>query len=265
MASVRDDDKDRQNTILSAKRVELEQLLCRAGFSVEQSQTQNLKDIRDFILAEDAAVALNTLSRRLCRGHTTSLPPDFPKPLTFQNDMLPTEHRTLEARKKAYGKVIDAMFNFENKQPVAISYCASVTSDFSAVGVNKFTGTLQDCSGHASLIVGRAPLSDGRCGFIIRNSYGSDINSNVGVRSQLDGSGNILIPEDALFNNLKEVSVIPPKGETYSAPRDLFSNMGMGSGFGTHPSVAPVAPSPLSRPTQAKRPAPQPEETLPTE
>jgi hypothetical protein len=201
------------------------EVLCRAGFSDDQSRFQNLADLSDVIAADDAFVALKKLSDKVCAGHTAPLPKDFPNPVAVWNEELPDNMRGVSDRKKVYSKVIDAMFDFKKRQPLMISYCDQVLKNFGYIGLNKDTGHLLECSNHASLIIGRGTMPDGRCGFLIRNSWGTDRDGYHGITSQIDDNGDIMIPEDALYNNLISVSVLPPRGEKYKAPRNVYEGI----------------------------------------
>lgn len=237
--------------------------LCRSGLSVSANQFVDLKLVADFITAETSQDALWTISSKVCLDHTDALPGDFPDPIAFSADVLPQEFRSVGDRVNVYRKVIEAMTAFKNKQPIEIAYCSQMIKDFTAVGIDPINGTTSKCSGHASLIVGRERLSDGRCGYWIRNSYGTDRDGDHGVVSQLDGRGNILVPEDVLLSNLLDLAVLPPRGETYIPPEDVYkkdppANQGQGGalyypqqGWGGYPyPMPPTQPMPPNQPKQ---------------
>jgi hypothetical protein len=219
-------DSSAENKTVARAADRLSDLLCNAGFSEEQSKFTKLADVTSIIGAEDVFSALKVLANKVCAGHTEPLPSDFPNPVTYSNDQLPPGMSTDTARAKVYGKMIDAMFNFKNKQPIMIGYCAEVLGDFGNVGIDPKTGDVKKgCGLHASLIVGRGTLPDGRCGFLIRNSWGTDRDDAHGVTSQIDDQSDIMIPEDALYNNLTDIAVLPPRGEKYQPPQNTYQGI----------------------------------------
>lgn len=117
--------------------------------------------------------------------------------------------------------MIDAFFQFRRKQPIVISYCAEVLTAPAASGIDDKNGTVKTCAGHAGLIIGKGRMADGRCGYQIRNSWGTDPD---GVENG-DTKGNVWVAEDNLYRNLIEMDVLPPRGETYVPPQDLYSGI----------------------------------------
>jgi hypothetical protein len=67
----------------------------------------------------------------------------------------------------------------------------------------------------------------------------------------MDDKGDILVPEDALYNNLFEVSVLPPRGETYTPPQDIYKKEPVGiqvmpanGGYNSFPPMQALPPMP---------------------
>lgn len=219
-------DRAKARRVLEDARALLGGVLCRAGFTDDQSRFVDEARLVNMIVAEDVYEALAHLSAQVCENRTKNLPPDFPgPPITLWKEEIPRRYQTIEARSVIFHRMIHAMFDFKKKQPIMINYCSNVLTDYGYVGLDIKTGVSRSCSGHASLLIGRRRGADGRCGFIMRNSWGSDRDSSKGSITNLDDQGNLWIPEDALYNNLREVAVLPPKGETYRPPTHLYEGL----------------------------------------
>lgn len=219
-------DQARQDGILAKASAKFTSLFCEGGFNDTQSGFGKMNEMLGMIVADSVYGTLKEISAKVCAGHIRALPRDFPeKPATFgMNQITPSSLLEIKSRSKIYSHVMDAMFDFKNKQPVMIGYCDEVLTkpaNDSLVDPEKPV----DCSVHASLIIGRGTMTDGRCGFLIRNSWGTDRDSQHGLPSNIDANGDVWVAEDDLYRNLFDMSVIPPQGEAYKPPKNAYEGL----------------------------------------
>jgi hypothetical protein len=203
--------------ILNEAKESLGSQLCLANFKPKQKNFEDIKQVKTFLLSDDVFDGLKILSDKLCAGQTIKLPPEFPdKPKMFLRTSIPIvgAFENPKAKRLIFQRVISAMLNFKNRQPLMIAYNSQVLSNPLVVAN----------SGHASLIIGRGRLTDGRCGYLIRNSWGAD-GDGLGSTDRLDMNGDILVAEDDLIGSLHDVSVLPPHGEEYKPPKDLYDGV----------------------------------------
>lgn len=87
----------------------------------------------------------------------------------------------LPAQDEQWVPAIDSKLD-ELNAPIAVSYCARGLYDESYDGVNRKTATTPlgvkpDCSNHESIIAGKKQIN-GKCHFLLRNSWGSGFHSS---------------------------------------------------------------------------------------
>lgn len=217
-------DQGAQDRILRAAGSRLTSLACSGNFGPGQRDFEDLNEAVQIIAADTVLEAFKRLSARICAGHTQALPADFPsRPVAFSIDQIthPVEARAIQTRGMIYSKVINAMFDFKKRQPLMITFCAEVLTDPGHTGLSDKDGSIGKCGSHATLIIGRGTMTDGRCGFLIRNSWGKDWDDDPTTNA----NGDIWVAEDDLYRNLMGVSVIPPRGENYKPPSDTYAGV----------------------------------------
>ncbi|MBK7963517.1 MAG: hypothetical protein IPK04_21370 [Bdellovibrionales bacterium] len=203
--------------ILNAARNTLGSQLCLANLNPKLKTFDDIKQMKSFLLSDDIFDGLKILSDRICAGQTIKLPPEFPdKPNVFIGSLIPIPGAlgNPKAKRLIFDRMISAMLNFKNRQPLMIAYNSKVFSDPHA-------GSMAD---HSSLIIGRRRLTDGRCGYLIRNSWGTD-GGGLGDTDRVDKNGDILVAAEDLIRSLDRVSVLPPQGEEYKPPEDLYAGV----------------------------------------
>ena len=220
-------DQSKQNLILNQGSVTFATTFCNAGFSRDQSNFRNIAAVMRIITADSVFGALKEFSAKACSGNTMELPSDFPeRPVTFNLIQItnPSTAKAIKPRSLIFSRIIGAMFDFKKKQPIMIGYCDEVLMHPDNEGIDDKDGNIdsKNCASHASLIIGRGKMTDGRCGFLIRNSWGTDRDDGHGLVSNIDANGDVWVAEDDLYRNLDEISVLPPKGESYHPPLNAY-------------------------------------------
>ena len=76
-------------------------------------------------------------------------------------------------------KTMNKELNGSNPQPIGINYCENILWDKSVQGINssgEFDWSV--CKHHhISVVIGQQPTTDGRCEFLVRNSFGQSCNA----------------------------------------------------------------------------------------
>ncbi len=207
-----------QQKVLNEAREALGSQLCLANFAVPQRSIENIDEIRRFLLSEDVFEGLKNLSDKVCSGQTIQLPADFPdKPVMYSitDAPFPGAAHHPQAKSLILRRMITAMLSFQNRQPLMIAYNSSVLSS---------PQSSETTAKHGSLIIGRGKLTDGRCGYLIRNSWGSD-GDGLGTTDRIDKNGDILVAEEDLMRSLSRISVLPPRGEKFKPPQGLYEGV----------------------------------------
>ncbi|MBL7669600.1 MAG: hypothetical protein JNM39_03875 [Bdellovibrionaceae bacterium] len=206
------------SNILNKARETLVAQLCLANFTPQQRNFEDINQIRSFLLSDDIFDGLKILSDKLCAGQTIKLPPEFPdKPNIFSASDIPIPGalENPKAKRLIFNRMISAMLSFKNRQPLMIAYNSNVLSNPASTDPD---------ANHSSLIIGRRKLTDGRCGYLIRNSWGTD-GDGLGITDRIDKNGNILVAEEDLMRSLAQVAVLPPEGENYKPPQGLYDGV----------------------------------------
>ena len=86
----------------------------------------------------------------------------------------------------------------EKGMPVGINYCANILEH------PDYSGSIdaKDCEKHVSMIVGTARDQNGKCTYVVRNSWGTNCGRNVYHKDYTCRDGNIYIPKEALLKNV---------------------------------------------------------------
>ena len=109
---------------------------------------------------------------------------------------------TTEQRAIKFATVINTLLNKKPMQPVGIEYCANLYKESAAKhfpGVARGHKNLNQCHAHASIVIGRKKDKDGKCKFLVRNSWGKDWCPNVdGIECDEKQGGQVWIEEKHL-------------------------------------------------------------------
>ncbi len=94
---------------------------------------------------------------------------------------------------------LSARLSLLNPQPVAIAYCEDVLRDKSIRSVDS-SGKRVDCKNHhLSVVIGSRPTDDGKCEFLVRNSYGASCVPYAWPCKR----GQVWVHQDALSYNIE--------------------------------------------------------------
>lgn len=110
---------------------------------------------------------------------------------------------------KIQGQMND-QFNNPNPQPMSINYCENVLWDKKTVGIDS-SGQFNwsACkSHHISVVVGQRPTNDGRCEFLVRNSYGQSCYAYPDWKCE---NGQVWVDSKTLINNMHGLSWLEDK------------------------------------------------------
>ncbi len=118
-------------------------------------------------------------------------------------------------------KLIHAALDQSLPQPAVVSYCSRVLSDKNAKataeplgkGARPCTDRPKKYDGHVSAVVGRRKAENGKCQFLVRNSWGMACKDRPTQKPYAWDCevGQIWVDEDALANNSYWVSYLPAK------------------------------------------------------
>ncbi len=110
-----------------------------------------------------------------------------------------------ETRDIARADMIDELdHQLENfKKPVGISYCSRVLSKKSANGIDYYNKPRKNCAPHASVVIGKRADTNGKCQYLIRNSWGRN-HKYPWETSQ----GDIWLSEEAMMLNVYKLHIV---------------------------------------------------------
>ncbi len=133
---------------------------------------------------------IQLLIAKTCLSHSVSVP------------RLSCEHKTRK------GGVLDYEIDLhlENrKEPLGITFCSTVLNNKNAEAVNRSGGVsdIQSCGAHAAVIIGKRGTADGKCEYLIRNSWGKSYSY-----SWKTSNGDIWIDGKALMKNLLGIQIV---------------------------------------------------------
>jgi hypothetical protein len=143
--------------------------------------------------------------RDVCRDHTITLD-NLPAMTGFTNTQARNDSRGFV---NSYTQTLNERLNRDNAQPVAVSYCLDLlqNKDFRKFQSNGSNGDACAIGRHLSVIVGQRQVN-GRCQFLLRNSFGTDCSDDrLDPRWGSDcQNGQFWIDSEALARNADELS-----------------------------------------------------------
>lgn len=190
----------------------------------------DMKQIETALVSSNPFLLIQGKIQETCQHNPVSVPP-MP-PIDFysikpKDGNEPDKDRTLKAK-----QAIAAEFDHlgKNGQPIFVTYCADVVP-----GGRSFVAAYgkDDCSGHASLIIGRRKDPKTKaCQYLIRNSWGKTCNrdaskSHFAYHENWDcdqDKGDFWIDQDSLMNATLEVGGVEKEGIGGLIPKDYLSS-----------------------------------------
>ncbi|MBI3555014.1 MAG: hypothetical protein HY074_01970 [Deltaproteobacteria bacterium] len=148
--------------------------------------------------AENYTPAMLEILKPVC-----DTPPRHPVAASLHCEMLPLG-------KPGKLSPVHELLEKKNAQPIAVKTCSNImTQGKNYRGVNDDGTFAPDCKKHFLLIIGQKEI-DGKCRFLMRNSWGSD-EDGYSEDWQPPEHGNLWIDEDSMAANTKEMCSIGGK------------------------------------------------------
>jgi hypothetical protein len=99
--------------------------------------------------------------------------------------------------------IVDLDHELNEKRPAGITYCSAMLDDRNLVGMDYSGAPKANCKIHGSVIIGRKSDSEGRCHYLIRNSWGTDYKY-----SWPSSGGDVWVSEYMLKRNIYQVNSV---------------------------------------------------------
>lgn len=104
------------------------------------------------------------------------------------------------ARSEMIAELDHQLDNF--KRPVGISYCSRVLTEKNSNGIDYYNKPRKNCAPHASVVIGKRAASDGKCQYLIRNSWGRS------YKYPWESSqGDVWLSEEAMMLNVYKLHI----------------------------------------------------------
>lgn len=111
-------------------------------------------------------------------------------------------------QKKYHGHLLidEVEIHLENRQePLSISFCSAFLKNRKILGLDKEGRVLKTCEPHAAVVIGKRGNPEGRCEYLIRNSWGHY--SNYDWKTS---SGDVWVDGAILSKNLFGIDIVSP-------------------------------------------------------
>jgi len=107
-----------------------------------------------------------------------------------------------------YQEKLEHLLDGESPVPTTIGFCSRILTDITKKDAPP--ASKDSCGGHAAVVIGKRPMN-GKCQFLLRNSWGTECDHySPDIQSQCErGKGNVWVDAETLTKNTLEIIPSP--------------------------------------------------------